>query len=215
MLSFIPSWRTTPSPIVQFCWATDTVNLRFDFVEKGISEETIQKCVSSVATVCSLRRDVEAFARNFAQTLSTQEIGEAFDGNFNEMVTQAKDLVLRGTTESTKNFGKRDIISRMLHQFFVAMERFLKRIGLLDLLEPAMGPKENEVKKTQTLLLSTIATWLSTTLISSLGPLHGGLITAGIVGFLSVFVLSYPLWKPFPSFLPKVENWTDDTRNVG
>ncbi len=210
----MPSWGS-PSPLVQFPWATDTVKLRSHCIgegEKTLSKESVQQCVNSVAKVCSLRRDVEDFARNFAEAFSPEEIGAAFKGNFSELVGQAKDLVLKemGTSELAKNLGKKGFIARTLHSFFAALERFLKKIGMIDLLESVgLGSRENEAKKTQMALFSTIFTGLSTTLMATLGSVHGTIATAGI--FLVLFglgkVASYLSYNQ--ELLPIQENWTE------
>lgn len=96
-----------------------------------------------------------------------------------------------------------------LHTFLVALERFLNKLGLIHLFQKVVSPDEIDSKGQDMILLSSIFSTLTTTIIPVLGPYHGGMMIGGI--FLSLFGLSatHSLWRPFPSCMPRVENWTE------
>ncbi len=109
-------------------------------------------------------------------------------------------------------FIKRAIVSTV-HAFLVALERFLMKIGLLHLFQEVVSPAEIDAKGNDMILLSTIFSTLTTTLIPVLGPSVGGLCIGGIAGTLLLLSFSYPWWRPFPTCMPRVENWTEKFAN--
>ncbi|MFI5343392.1 MAG: AAA family ATPase [Chlamydiales bacterium] len=103
----------------------------------------------------------------------------------------------------------KETISSLIHSFFVALERFLMKLGLIHLFKPYVSPSEIDAKGQDMILLSTIFSTLTTTLIPLLGPVHGGMVIGAIMASLLGLSLLYPLWRPFPTCLPRVENWTE------
>jgi GTPase SAR1 family protein len=101
------------------------------------------------------------------------------------------------------------IFSSSVRSLLVALERFLMKLGLLHLFQKVVSPEEIDAKGQDMILLSSIFSTLTTTIIPVLGPYHGGMLIGGIFLTLLSFSITYPLWRPFPSYLPRVENWTE------
>ncbi|HSX14067.1 MAG TPA: ATP-binding protein [Chlamydiales bacterium] len=104
-------------------------------------------------------------------------------------------------------------IHSSIHSFLVALERFLMKLGLIHLFQKVVSPEEIDAKGQDMILLSTIFSTLTTTLIPLLGPYQGGLMIGGVMASFLALSITYPLWKPFPSCMPRVENWTEKYQN--
>lgn len=101
------------------------------------------------------------------------------------------------------------IVATSIHSLLVALERFLMKLGLLHLFQKVVSPDEIDAKGQDMILLSTLFSTLTTTLVPALGPYYGGMLISGFVLSLLSLSITYPLWRPFPSCLPRVENWSE------
>lgn len=100
-------------------------------------------------------------------------------------------------------------IASSIHIFLVALERFLMKLGLIHLFQKVVSPDEIDSKGQDMIFLSTLFSTLTTTVVPVLGPYQGGMMIGGIILSLLGLSLTHPLWRPFPSCIPRVENWTE------
>lgn len=166
--------------------------------EKTLSPEQVKEMIKGVVAEGAWKKiNIAQLARSLDLPISDSE-------EIKQCALQAKYFL---ASTRTTNY-RRSTLASIIHHLLTALERFLTKLGLIHLFKPAVSPDEVDAKGKDMILLSTIFSTLTTTLIPLMGPLHGGIAIGGIVLSLLMLSLTYPLWRPFPSYLPRVENWT-------
>jgi hypothetical protein len=181
----------------------------------------IEQMVSSVVKSSKGRKEVNAAIERLVKPLSLKFLEEAlrsnksdFKGVLPEMENLAKEAAWYYSLvqEPVKTQG-RGFLACLIHSFFVSLESFLRGLGLTDFFKPVVGDYDVELKGQKMVLLSTLFSTLTATFIPVLGPGYGGAAICAVFLSLVGLSLSYPLWRPIPSYLPKVENLTEKYLN--
>lgn len=185
--------------------------------EESLSPVQVKEMVALVAQSCLDKKEMDAQVDFLSKTLSSKLLEEAICLNslgFSNVEEEAKNFSQAAIhylklIQPTQKKWIRNPVRSPVHSFFVALESFLKSLGLIDLFKPVISTQDVETKGQQMVLLSTLFSTLTTTFIPLMGPMAGGVAIGGI--FLSLVLLSatYSFWRPLPNYLPKIENWTE------
>lgn len=177
----------------------------------------IEEMVSHVVKSCKAKKEVIAAIERFVKPLSLQVLEEAvlssapnYQGVLAEVENLSKEAAwYYSMVQGPPKACTPGLASSLIHSFFVSLESFLRGLGLTDFFRPVIGEYDVELKGQKMVLLSTFFSTLTATLIPLLGAAYGGAAIFGIMASLAGLSISYPLWRPIPSYLPKVENWTE------
>ena len=173
-----------------------------------LSSSQVREMVRSVALSVTQKKEACKAVDFLSKNLPLKLLEDAAGVDF---LHAAKDFLrtFHCFLPQVQKMGVGNSLRSSFHSFFVALESFLKSLGLIDLFKPVIGTHDVETKGHQMILLTTLFSTLTTTLIPLLGPVTGGAAIGGAFVFLMTLSAFYPLWRPLPNYLPKVENWTE------
>ncbi len=176
---------------------------------KALLPEEIQKMVGGVVSSISHAKEISLALDFLTKAFPRKSIEEAISLNVPDYPGIQAAMKHFSERFSHPILKKRSSFRCSFHSFFVALESFLKSLGLIDLFKPVVGVYDEETKSQKMILLSTLFSTLATTAIPLMGPIPGGLAVGGFFSLLIALSFLYPLWKPLPNYLPKIENWTE------
>lgn len=187
---------------------------------KVLTSAQVKELVGYAAKDIKSKKEVLSFVQSLSAALPIEKIEQSIRMDIPQYVDVA-DFAKQMQREAgcylqkyqgVKNPSIVETLQSVFRSIVVCLEDFLRSFGMIDFFHPLPYTKFSDKKSQQVMMLSTLFSSLTSTLIPILGPAAGGAWAGGV--FLSLLVLSatHAKWRPMPTYLPFLQNWSEKFR---
>lgn len=201
MIQAVSNLKVYVPPVFLWKWWGNSAQ----YEDNSLTQAQVKEFIENVVK----QRDKNIDVVSFAKALNFKEVDQK---PLFEQIALSAEMAKFYAPLKKNSWDCTARISAWVNTFFVALERFLTKLGLIHLFKPIVSPEQADAKGQDMILLSTLFSTMTSTLVPLLGPLHGGMIIGGCMLTLLGLSLAYPFWRPFPSCLPQVENWSEENK---